>query len=161
MIELHEVTLIDAAPEAVWKAIHNYSRRMEWDTMLRRVAVDGVAPTAESPVTSGSEVTQWSRWLAGGVKMIARYDECVPPTDECDSVATVQMVAGPWFFRSFHARSVLKRREDGFTRCEASYRFECRPLGLRWIVNRAVTWMFHRETAARWKSLKSYVESQA
>lgn len=159
MITLHEMTEIDAAPETVWAAIHDYTRRLEWDTMLRRVAVDGQPPSNTTPVRAGSEITQWSKWSAGGVVMTARYDACQPPSGDNDAVATVVMTRGPWFFKHFTAHAVLKRRLDGGTRCWATYKFECRPKLLRAVIKPAVIFMFRRETVARWESLRKYVET--
>lgn len=159
MIELHEITHINAPRRVVWAAIHDYTTRMQWDTLLRRVAVDGQPPENANPITVGTEVTQWSRWRAGDVKMIARYDKHVPPAEGQDGVAIVNMVKGPWFFRSFRALAVLQECDDGSTQCEATYTFDCRPAALQWIVNRVVIWMFQRETAARWKSMQKHIES--
>lgn len=156
---IREDTEIDAAPEIVWSAIHDYRSRMEWDSMLRRLAVDGQSPDEAGPISVGSEVSQWARWQAGGVAMIARYTECVPPSNERDGIAAVTMVRGPWFFRSFEATSELTRTATGQTLCEAVCRFDCQPRWLRFLVEPAVRLMFVRETKLRWKSLKAYLEA--
>lgn len=161
MRELTEVTEIDASPETVWEAIHDYRKRLEWDVMLRRVAVDGEDPNEAGVIDVGTVVTQWARWSAGGVMLAARYDVHEPPTSGSNGRASISMVEGPWFFREFTADVRLEPTESGGTRCLARYRFAVRPAALRWIAEPIVVWMFMKETNARWHSLRRYLQRPA
>lgn len=153
-----EMTDIAVSPSKVWDAIHKYEHRLEWDRMLRDLAVDGVAPRQAAAINVGSEVTQWARWTAGGVMMKARYLVSRPPTATEAGYAKVEMIRGPWFFRSFTAQSELIALDANSTRSVAKYEFECGPKWLRWIIEPIVLAVFRHETTARWVSLKRYLE---
>lgn len=155
---LYEQTEIAARPEAVWAAIHDYGIRLDWDTMLRQVAVDGRIAPESCPVGVGTEVTQWARWQAGGVAIQVCYTTYEPPTESSDGLAIVNMIHGPWFFDSFSAEVAIKRQADGSSLCDATYQIECRPRALRAIVEPATRFMFARETKIRWRALKRYLQ---
>lgn len=158
MCSFIETTEIAVAPSEVWNAIHEYEHRLEWDRMLRDVAVDGVAPKRAAAINAGSEVTQWARWAAGGVMMKVRYLVSRSPTATAAGYAKVEMIRGPWFFRAFTARSELIALDAGSTRSVAKYEFECGPKWLRWVIEPIVLAVFRRETTSRWASLKRYLE---
>lgn len=154
---------IGAPCQAVWAAIHDYADRLRWDSMLRSLAVDGKSPELARPIDVGSEITQWAKWSAGGVRLTAKYTVYQPPTEFAPGefapgVAEIEMIDGPWFFDSFHAVSKLVPIDNRTTRCEAEYNYNCRPRFLLAAVEPAVRSFFERETRRRWVSLKSWLE---
>lgn len=85
--------------------------------------------------------------------MDTRYVTCDFPT------ASIEMVGGPWFFRSFRATTRLERTPGGGTIWTGEYDFHCRPGWLRRIVEPIVTWMFQRKTRLRVAGLKEWLEA--
>ena len=149
---------IDAPPETVFAAINDYGRRLEWDTLLRTaevLSVDGHIVNCSTPIVPGMRVRSYARWLAGGVVMDTRYVVCEFPA------ATIEMVAGPWFFHSFRATSRVERTRDGGTKWSGEYDFQSQPGWLRSVVEPIITWKFRRETEMRVAGLKQWLEANA
>lgn len=157
MPRLSETKQLDSPPHVVFAAIHCYGRRLEWDTLLRRVEImseDGESLPRSTPLQAGMVVRSYARWLSAGVVMETRYTACEFPR------ATIEMVAGPWFFKSFEATAVLEASEAGGTVWHGQYEFECQPSLLNWIIEPIVTWMFRRETRLRVAGLKQWLQNR-
>ena len=157
MPRLSETKELGAPPQVVFDAIHCYERRLEWDTLLRRaeiVSEDGELLPLSTPLEAGMVVRSYARWRSGGVMMETQYTACEFPD------ATIEMVAGPWFFRSFKATAVLEASEAGGTVWHGQYEFKCQPSWLNWIIEPVVTWMFKRETQLRVAGLKQWLQNR-
>jgi hypothetical protein len=138
----HEESIeIEATPAAVFDLIHDYSRRLEWDTLLKDARLLD-APAAALGTTARCTARN-------GLAMDTVYVSFNRP-----SVAAVKMVAGPWIFTSFAA--TIRQEAIGKHRTRVTYRynFETRPAFLHWVVER----VFARETRRRLGALKEYME---
>ena len=81
-----------ASCEAVFDLVHDYARRLEWDTLLRSAFVEGgTAGTGAVAVCSG-------RWLVGGLTLRTVYVRFQRGT-----VAAVKMVNRPPLFARWAA----------------------------------------------------------
>lgn len=157
MIHLTETKEIGAPPEAVFTAINNYGRRLEWDTLLRHAEIlsaDGRHLPLDTPLEPGMTVRSYARWQSGGVVMDTEYTRCQFPEAE------IQMTQGPWFFQSFRAIATLEEAPGGGTLWRGQYTFSCRPQALRWIVEPIVSWFFRRETRMRADGMKKWLEQK-
>ena len=140
---------IDAAPEAVFDLIHDYSRRLDWDPFLREARLlDGAAVAAR-----GISSRCVARRAVGGLAMDTVYVSFTRPR-----VAAVNMTHGPIFLRSF-AASIRQDRIDGnTTRVIYRYHFEVQPRWFAFLIEPIVGRVFHRETCRRLEALKRFLE---
>jgi Polyketide cyclase / dehydrase and lipid transport. len=136
----HEESIeIDASSETVFNLIHDYSRRLEWDTLLKD------ARLLDAPAAAAGTIARCT--AHNGLAMDTVYVSFNRP-----SVAAVRMVAGPWIFASFAATIRQEAIGERRTRVTYRYNFETRPRFLY----RVVEWMFARETRKRLRALKEY-----
>jgi hypothetical protein len=108
---------LPAPCEAVFDLVHDYRRRLEWDTLLRSAeTVDGVDPGP------GVEAVCRARWGLGGLSFRTRYVTFRRP-----ELSAVVLVNQPPVFRTW-AASIRHRPLPG-GRSEAVYTltFTCRP----------------------------------
>jgi len=157
MIHLIETKEIDAPPELVFETINNYGRRLEWDTLLRDaeiISASGRRLPLNTPLVPGLVVRSYSRWLSGGVVMDTLYTLCEFPDAE------LEMVKGPWFFKSFVAKANIEKTASGGACWRGEYTFTCRPRVLRWIVEPVVAWFFLRETRMRVSGMRKWLENE-
>src|SRR5262245_42937821 len=86
--------IIPAPSDAVFDLLHDYSRRLEWDTLLQEAYLENGSASAAQGVTS---VCVGRRSL-GGIALKTVYVTFERPT-----LAAVKMVNSPPFFRSWAA----------------------------------------------------------
>jgi hypothetical protein len=143
--------VIPATSAAVFALLHDYDRRLEWDTLLQAAYLtDGYRQAECGAVT----VCQGRRGL-GGIALKTRYVSFKPPT-----VAAVQMVNQPPFFASFAA--TIRHRDLGEERSlvEYIYHFRARPRWLRWVLHPVMQCFFAWETRKRLRALKAFFGRQ-
>lgn len=156
MAHLLEEKVIGVPPERVFEAINNYGRRLEWDTLLRDAEIfdeSGQRVARDTPLGAGMTVRSFGRWLSGGVVMDTIYKVCEFPHAE------LEMISGPWFFKSFQAWATLEETGDGATCWKGEYKFQCRPRVLSWLIDPIVSWVFRRETRMRAAGMKRWLEA--
>ncbi len=141
---------IRAASAAVFDLLHDYSRRLEWDPFLREACLLNGATSAGIGVSSRCV----ARRIVGGLAMETRYLTFAPPR-----VAAVNMVRGPWLFRTFAASICQHPTAADRTQVTYRYHFQLRPRWLTWLLNPLVHWIFHRETRRRLAALKDFLEA--
>ncbi len=135
--------VVAAEREPTFDLLHDYPRRLSWDTMLRRAyTVGGVAPGP------GVEAVCQARRRLGGLRFRVRYVTFNRP-----DLAAVTLAAPVPLFASW-AASIRHRPLDG-DRHELVYTltFRCRPALLAPIVERVATAAFRWETARRLRAL--------
>jgi len=142
--------VIHAASEDVFDLIHNYSRRLEWDTFLREARLLSDAQAAGLGVSSRCV----ARWTVGGLGMDTVYI-----TFERPAVAAVRMTRGPFFLRSFAASIRQDRLDDKRTRVTYRYNLQSQPRCLAFLMQPIVRWVFQRETQRRLEALKRFLEA--
>ncbi|MEM7313878.1 MAG: SRPBCC family protein [Planctomycetota bacterium] len=141
---------IAASSSVVFDLIHDYDRRLEWDPFLRSAELLHGSTKAARGVTSRCA----ARYLAGGMAMKTEYVSFDRPR-----VAAVRLVRGPWCFASFAATIRHAEVSADHSRVAYNYNFSTYPSWLSFLLDPIIARVFHRETAARLKALKKFVES--
>src|SRR5262249_9880261 len=141
------------APKAeVFRLLHDYGRRLEWDTLLRAAYLtDGYREAQVGAVS----VCQGKSHL-GRIALKTRYVSFRPP-----DVAAVKMVNRPPFFDRCAATSRHGDLEASSSFVEYRYRFEARPKWLRFLLHPVMNALFVWETRKRLRSLKAFFEGRA
>src|SRR5262245_11980335 len=134
-----------ASCEAVFDLVHDYARRLEWDTLLRAAFVEGggAARTGAVAVCSG-------RWRVGGVTLRTVY-----VSFQRGAVAAVRMVNRPPFFRRWAAS--IRHEPLGATRSRVvyTYHFRARPAWLAFLLEPVLARIFRWETRRRLRALRA------
>jgi hypothetical protein len=144
------VKLILPAPsEVVFPLLHDYTRRLEWDTLLASAKLCDGASEAGLGVTSVCT----GKWYLGGIPMQTEYVTFTPPR-----VAAVKLVNRPRLFESFAATIRHDNLGDGTSQVEYIYNFAARPGWLRWLLEPVMAAVFRWETGKRLRALGRYAE---
>ncbi|HEX5037445.1 MAG TPA: SRPBCC family protein [bacterium] len=133
----------------VFDLVHDYGRRLEWDTLLRKACLLDGAGSAGPGVRSLCA----GKWPSFGIPMVTEY-----VTFRRGEVAAVKLVNRPPFFRAFAATIRHAPLGTGRSRIEYIYRFEAKPRWLAWLLEPVMNLRLKRETAKRLKALKDYLE---
>jgi hypothetical protein len=139
--------LIPASSSEVFDLLHDYGRRLEWDTLLRAAYLDDGHTAAAKGVTS---VCVGRRSL-GGIALRTRYVSFDRP-----KVAAVEMINTPPFFGKWAAsiRHVdVGERESKVT---YTYSFRAKPRALRWLFEPIMAAVFRWETRKRLRALRAH-----
>jgi hypothetical protein len=141
--------IIPASSAEVFRLLHDYERRLEWDTLLQ-----------EAYLTDGYREAQYGavsvckgRTHLGGIAFKTRYVSFRPP-----DVAAIELVNQPPFFDAFAATIRHRDLQDSCSSVEYIYYFTARPKCLRWILHPVMKALFARETRKRLRALKSFFE---
>lgn len=133
-----------ASCEAVFDLVHDYERRLQWDTLLRRAFVEGGGPAAHGAIAVCS-----GRWLIGGITMRTVY-----VSFERGVVAAVKTVEPPPLFERWAASIRHERIDDGRSRVTYTYNFRARPRLLAFALEPILAWAFRWETRRRLRALR-------
>jgi polyketide cyclase/dehydrase/lipid transport protein len=136
--------VVSAAPEAVFDLLHDYDRRLEWDTLLSAAYLTDGFVRAEQGATS---VCVGRRWL-GGIALKTVYVVFERPR-----VAAVKMLNAPPFFGAWAAS--IRHEPLGPSRSRVVYvwTFTARPGWLRWLLEPTMNRLFEWETRKRLRAL--------
>ena len=148
--EIREI--IPAPAEAVFELVHDYRRRLEWDTLLREAYLEpefGEAARGAVAVCRGKAV-----W--GGFRLRTQY-----VSFERGKVAAVKMLNRPPFFDSFAASIRHLTIDDRHSEVIYKVNFAARPRWLRGILHPLMRVLFVWETRKRLRALKNFFQSQA
>lgn len=145
--------VIDRPSSVVFDVVHDYHRRLEWDTLLRRAfTVDDAAPGADVIAVCAA------KWRLGGLEFATRY-----VTFDRPRTAAVTLVR-PYFVFSMWSASIrhkdLPASAGKLVRSELTYTlsFRCRPGWLARPLEVVAGWAFEIETRRRLAALRKYVE---
>jgi hypothetical protein len=142
------VTETIPAPSAeVFRLLHDYQRRLEWDTLLRDAHL--CDHWTEAQLHATSECT--GRWYLGGLALKTQYVSFHPP-----EVAAVKMLNRPPLFETFAATIRHRDLSDGSSSVEYKYNFTARPWWLRWLLHPVMATLFRWETRKRLRSLRQF-----
>ncbi len=133
--------------DVVFATIHDYHRRLEWDTLLRRAETAGDVPAGKGVVS-----TCTARRALGGLSFTTVYKAFDPPT-----VAAVKLVSRPWLFESWGAAIRHEDLPGGRSLCTYTMTFRCRPRWAAPVLERLAALAFRLETARRLGSLAQYL----
>ncbi len=144
------VTAIIPAPRAqVFALLHDYSRRLKWDSLLQAAYL--VEPWKEAQLHAVSVCR--SRTLLGGIAVQTEYVAFNPP-----ELAAVKMLNRPAFFASFAASIRHTDLADGSSQIEYKFTFTARPVWLRWMLHPLMGAIFRLETRKRLRALSRYIQ---
>jgi hypothetical protein len=138
---------IPAAAAAVFELLHDYERRLRWDTLLSEAYLTDGCTRAEK----GAVSVCVGRRSLGRIPLKTVYVSFDPPR-----VAAVKMLNSPPFFESW-AASI--RHEDlgrDLSRVTYTYNFTARPRWLRVLLEPVMSIVFAYETKRRLRALKEY-----
>ena len=142
------VTVDVPAPRAaVFQLLHDYDRRLEWDTLLRDARLCPGWSRAQLHATSVCT----GRLFLGGIALKTEYISFNPP-----AFAAVKMLNRPPFFEAFAATIRHRDTPGGGSSVEYIYHFTARPRWLRWLLHPVMDAVFRWETRKRLRSLRRY-----
>jgi hypothetical protein len=134
---------LPASSAEVFALLHDYPRRLEWDTLLAEAYVEGDAV----PGVGAIAVCRGKR-AVGGFPMRTRYISFRP-----GHVAAVELLAPVSFFERFAASIRHRDLGDGRSLLEYRYRFLARPRWLRWCLHPLMNAVLSWETRKRLRAL--------
>jgi hypothetical protein len=134
--------------------LHDYRRRLEWDTLLRRAyTVD------DAPPDVGVEAVCTARRRLGGFSFRTRYVTFRRP-----ELAAVKLVGRPPFFDTWAASIRHRPLETGHAsaRSELVYTltFTCRPTRLARVIEPIALAAFRSETRRRLRALAAFLDGK-
>lgn len=143
-----EVSEILPAPStAVFDLLHDYTRRLEWDTLLQAAYLEEGHTTAGKGVTS---VCVGRRSL-GGIKLRTIYVAFNRPT-----LAAIKMLNAPPFFQSWAASIKHEDLSEKASRITYIFQFTTKPRSLRFILDPLMEQVFLWETRKRLRALRAF-----
>ncbi len=146
--EIREI--IPASAEAVFELLHNYNRRLEWDTLLREAYLE---PEFERSEKGAISVCRGKNIL-GGFAVRTVYVSFEP-----GKVAAVKMLNQPPFFDTFAASIRHRKIDDAHSEVIYKVNFTAKPRFLRPILNPIMRFVFIWETRKRLSALKNFFYS--
>jgi hypothetical protein len=131
-----------------FEVLHDYSRRLAWDTLLQAAYLEQGQTVAGKGVTSVCV----GRWTLGGIALRTIYVTFERPT-----VAAVKMVNAPMFFQSWAASIHHHDLSERESRITYKFHFTTKPRLLRLILDPLLEKVFLWETRKRLRALKAYL----
>jgi hypothetical protein len=140
--------IVGAESGVVFDLIHDYDRRLEWDTLLKAAyLVDG-----ETTAGVGVESVCVGRNMLGGLALRTVYVTFRRPT-----VAAVKLVNSPPFFRTWAASIHHEDTGAGESRVTYKFHFTVKPALLSFVLDPLMSRIFVWETRKRLRALKAYL----
>lgn len=136
-----------ASSVEVFQLLHDYDRRLEWDTLLRKAYLTGGSEKACKGATSCCV----GKPCFGLIAMETRYIAFDAPR-----MAAVVLINKPWFFHAFSASIKHEDNEHGST-AEYTFQFRAKPKWLRKLIEPVMLAALKRETAARLEALAEFM----
>lgn len=141
------------APSAdVFRLLHDYDRRLEWDTLLQKASL----AESWSEARLGAVAVCKGRRHLGGIEMRTEYVSFRPP-----EVAAVKMVNRPPLFETFAATIRHRDVSESSSSVEYTYNFTARPQWLRFVLHPLMKAAFAWETKRRLRMLKRFFAQQS
>ncbi len=143
--------IIPASAEAVFALVHDYARRLEWDTLLQEAYLE---PEFSEAARGAISVCR-GKPILGGFAVRTQY-----VTFEKGKVAAVKMLNQPPFFDTFAAS--IRHFEISEDKSEVVYKFSftAKPKWLRWILYPVMSKIFAWETRKRLGALRKFFEEK-
>lgn len=138
--------VVPATCEQAFDLVHDYGRRLEWDTLLRSAQTVGGVPPGP-----GVEAVCRARWGLGGLAFRTRYVTYRRP-----ELAAVVLVGRPPLFGSW-AASIRHRPLPVGSELVYTLTFTCRPRLLEPLALAAFRW----ETRRRLRALAAHLAAAA
>ncbi len=139
--------IIPASSEAVFDLLHDYQRRLEWDTLLRRAYLEPEFPAACKDAISVCQ----GKFFLGGFALRTVY-----VSFERGKVAAVKMLNNPLFFDTFAASIRHFDISENASEIVYKFSFTAKPKFLRWFLHPVMSRVFAWETRKRLQALKKF-----
>lgn len=139
--------LIPAPSGVVFDLLHDYTRRLEWDTLLQAAYLEDGARVAAKGVTAVCV----GRKSLGSIALKTVYVTFERPT-----LAAVKMVNRPPFFESWAASIRHEDVSAHDSRLTYKFHFISRPRFLRFVLDPVLKRLFIWETRKRFRALKAF-----
>lgn len=139
--------IIPAPSSAVFDLLHDYERRLEWDTLLQAAYLDDGSTEAGKGVTS---VCVGRRSL-GSIALKTVYVSFQRPR-----VAAVKMVNTPPFFRAWAASIRHEDIAPQLSRITYTFHFTVKPRVLAFVLDPLMERIFGWEVRKRLQALQAY-----
>ena len=138
---------IPASAEAVFDLIHDYKRRLEWDTLLQEAYLEPEFDKAKAGAVSVCR----GKPILGGFALRTKY-----VSFERGKVAAIKMLNKPPFFDTFAAS--IRHFEIDENHSEIIYKvnFTGKPVFLRPLLHPLMKIIFLWETRKRLRALKNF-----
>ena len=136
-----------SSSETVFALLHDYSRRLEWDTLLREARLT----RGHTKASKGATSLCVGKPLLGLIGIETRYVTFTP-----GKIAAVEMINRPPFFEHF-AASIRHTDVDCGSVAAYKFQFTARPLFLRWLLHPAMSLALRFETQRRLRALASFL----
>ncbi len=140
--------VMPASSAAVFDLLHDYDRRLEWDTLLRAAYLAGGHTAAGKGVTA---VCVGRRSLGGLVF------ETVYVTFERPARAAVRLVNRVPWFETWAASIQHRDLPSGESQLIYTFHFTVKPRRLRFILDPLLERIFHWETRRRLRALQRFL----
>lgn len=139
--------IIPASAETVFALLHDYKRRLEWDTLLQEAYLE---PEFAEAARGAISVCR-GKWILGGFALRTEY-----VSFEKGKVAAVKLLNQPPFFESFAAS--IRHFAVSENKSEIIYKFSftAKPKWLRWLLHPVMRRVFAWETRKRLKGVKKF-----
>jgi hypothetical protein len=145
-------TEVHAEPEVVFDLIHDYDRRLKWDSMLSEARLVGGATTAGVGIRSLCVGT----WRTAYLPMETEY-----VSFERGRVAAVKLTNRPAFFDRFAATIRHHAIAEGVSRVTYIYAFSARPQALALVLEPVMQRALDREIQQRLGALRAFYDRPA
>lgn len=147
------ITQVLPAPAAsVFEVLHDYPRRLEWDTLLSEAYLVDADAAAQ-----GVEAVCTARKSLGGISFHTRYVTFRPPAPGVDGLAAVTLMRPTAMFSAWAASIRHRELTPGVSNVTYTLSFTCRPRALAAIIEPAATQAFTLETHKRLAALAEYL----
>ena len=138
---------VPADAATAFALVHDYGRRLQWDTLLRRAATEGSVPPGRGVVAVCS-----ARRRLGGLTFRTRYVTWRPP-----HLAAVTLVDPHPLFATWAASLRHADRPDGTSDLTYTLTFRCRPAATARVVEPVALAAFRAETRRRLAALAAHL----
>lgn len=143
--------VLPASADEVFRIIHDYSRRLEWDTLLREASLEPGHPQA----ALGAVAVCRGRRRLGGFALQTVYISFNP-----GRVAAIRMINRPPFFDRFAATIRHTPIDASSSQVEYKFDFHARPRWLGWLLHPIMQRAFAWETRHRLRALRQFLAGQ-
>jgi hypothetical protein len=141
--------LLPAPIAVVFDVLHDYDRRLEWDTLLRAAYLEDGHLAAGKGVTSVCV----GRRALGGIALQTVYVTFQRPT-----LAAVKMINAPPLFGTWAASIHHEDLSPNESRITYKFHFTAKPRLLSFILEPLMKTVFIWETKKRLRALRSYLD---
>lgn len=141
--------IVPASPEMAFLLMHDYTRRLEWDTLLREARLENGAEEA----CLGAVAVCRGKGLLSAFTLRTKY-----VSFKRGEVAAVKMLNRPLFFETFAASIRHRDLGDDFSEIIYKLSFKARPKFLCFALHPIMLSLFRWETRKRLAALKAYLD---